>query len=957
MTDAEQREAARQFIKRWRRGGDEKQQCHLYWIDLLQNVLGIENPTGYIRFEKSVKLPEGDGKVHTRYIDGYIPDVHVLIEQKGSKHQLDEKEPQSGGEMLTPYEQAKRYNDNLPISEKARWIVTCNFTDIWVYDMDTSVPVPEKINLLEMQDKYKKLDFLVKKDVKELSHEMEVSIKAGDLVGLIYDAFRKQYGIPDKAPKNESEEENKKREHKLRSLNALCVRLVFLLYAEDAGIFERDQFDSYMRQFSVKESRHALIELFKVLDTPENERDEYLEDDLAAFPYVNGGLFSDESIEIPQFNEEIRNLLLEDASEGFDWRDISPTIFGAVFESTLNPETRRAGGMHYTSIENIHKVIDPLFLDDLKAEFEEIKAIAVQKTKRQHLIAFQDKLASLTFLDPACGSGNFLTESYLSLRRLENQVIRELTGGQIALGTEQYNPIKVSIQQFYGIEINDFAVTVAKTALWIAESQMLEETKAILYGFNDDFLPLKTYVNITEGNALRLDWNNVAPKEKLNYIMGNPPFIGYSYQSKSQKKDILNLYLDESGKSYRGSGKIDYVSGWYFKAADLICGTSIRCAFVSTNSITQGEQVTYVWKPLIVRFGIHIDFAYRTFRWDSEASLKAHVHCVIIGYSSCHSTRNKSLYTTNYKTNEGGTIEEIEEKTVDRINPYLIPAQDFFIENRTNPLCNVPKMMSGNRPADGGNLILSAEEYEHLIKKEPSAEKFVKRFMMGNEFINSIPRYCLWLVGISPSELKKYPLVLNRVEKCRENRLSGAPDRQKLAETPTLMREQLNPDHFVAIPVVSSQRRRYIPIGYLDNSVIAGNKLFIIPDAKLYHFGILESNVHMAWMRVVCGRLKSDYSYSKGLVYNNFPWPSPTDSQKQKVEQTAQGVLDARALYPDSSLADLYDPLTMPPELRKAHQANDRAVMAAYGFSLKMSESDCVAELMKMYQRLTEEKK
>lgn len=436
MTDAEQREAARQFINRWKQGGDEKQQCHPYWIELLQNVLGIENPTGYIRFEKSVKLPEGDGKVHTRYIDGYIPDIQVLIEQKGSKHPLDEKELQSGGEMLTPYEQAKRYNDNLPLSEKARWIVTCNFTEIWVYDMDTSVPEPDKINLLELPDKCKKLDFLVKKDVKELSHEMEVSIKAGDLVGLIYDAFRKQYGIPEKAPKEESDDDKAKREHKLRSLNALCVRLVFLLYAEDAGIFERDQFDEYMRQFSVHDSRRALIDLFKVLDTPIDDRDEYLEDDLAAFPYVNGGLFADESIEIPQFNEEIRKLLLEDASEGFDWRDISPTIFGAVFESTLNPETRRAGGMHYTSIENIHKVIDPLFLDDLKAEFEEIKAIAVQKTKRQRLIAFQDKLASLTFLDPACGSGNFLTESYLSLRRLENRVIQELTGGQIALGTE-----------------------------------------------------------------------------------------------------------------------------------------------------------------------------------------------------------------------------------------------------------------------------------------------------------------------------------------------------------------------------------------------------------------------------------------------------------------------------------------------------------------------------------------
>ena len=950
MTDAEQREAARQFINRWKNGGDEKQQCHPYWIELLQNVLGIENPTRYIRFEKSVKLPEGDGKVHTRYIDGYIPDVHALIEQKGSKHPLDEKESQSGGEMLTPYEQAKRYNDNLPLSEKARWIVTCNFTEIWVYDMDTSVPEPEKINLIELQDKYKKLDFLVKKDVKELSHEMEVSIKAGDLVGLIYDAFRKQYGIPDKAPKNESEEEKKKREHKLRSLNALCVRLVFLLYAEDAGIFERDQFDSYMRQFSVKESRHALIELFKVLDTTENERDEYLEDDLAAFPYVNGGLFSDESIEIPQFNDEIRKLLLEDASEGFDWRDISPTIFGAVFESTLNPETRRAGGMHYTSIENIHKVIDPLFLDDLKAEFEEIKAIAVQKTKRQRLIAFQDKLASLTFLDPACGSGNFLTESYLSLRRLENQVIQELTGGQITLGTEQHNPIKVSIQQFYGIEINDFAVTVAKTALWIAESQMLEETKAILYGFNDDFLPLKTYVNITEGNALRIDWNDVIPKENLNYIMGNPPFVANRGRVKSTERSSSGIMTDEQKMDRfnlfgKDGGELDYVSCWLMKSAIYISNTRIQVAFVSTDSICQGQQVEPLWSKLF-NLGVHINFAWRSFKWVSEATENATVFVVIVGFA---------LFERSYKYIFADNT-AIEAKN---INAYLIDAPDIVVKKRSKPLCNMPRIGIGNKPIDGGYYLFEKNEMDEFVKIEPMAKSYFRPWYGSREFINRCPRYCLWLGDCSPGELRKMHECMKRVQAVRDYRLqSKSAGTRKLADRPTHFHvENMPSTNYIVIPGVSSARRRYIPMGFMTPDILCSNLVLIMPDASLYHFGVLESNVHMAWMRTVCGYFGPSYRYSVGVVYNNFPWPSPTDDQKQKIEQTAQGILDARALYPDSSLADLYDPLTMPPELRKAHIANDRAVMAAYGFSLKMSESECVAELMKMYQRLTEEKK
>ncbi len=945
MTDTKQREAARQFVYKWANGGDEKQDCHPYWLGLLQNVLGVENAIDYIVFEKTVKLPEGDGKIHTRYIDGYIKDVKVLIEQKGSVHKLDEKEPQSGGEMLTPYEQAKRYNDNLPSSEKARWIVTCNFVEIWIYDMDTVVPEPVKITLSDLQSKFPLLDFLVKKETKGLSHEMEVSIKAGDIVGLIYDAFLKQYGISEIGTKNETKEEKEKREHKLRSLNALCVRLVFLFYAEDAGIFERAQFHDYLESFPAALCRKALVDLFKILDTPIAEREEYLEENLAAFPYVNGGLFADENIIIPQIDEEIRSLLLNKASENFNWRDISPTIFGAVFESTLNPETRRAGGMHYTSVENIHKVIDPLFLDDLKAEFQDICAIQQPRSKKSRLDTLQRKLASIVCLDPAAGSGNFLTESYLSLRRLENQIIYEKTAGQMSLAHEDGGLIQVSIQQFYGIEINDFAVTVAKTALWIAESQMLEETKELIYGFNQDFLPLKTYVNITEGNALQLDWNEIVPKEKLSYIMGNPPFVGYSFQSKGQKADILSVYVDENRKPYKTAGKIDYVAGWYFKAAELMQGTKSRTAFVSTNSITQGEQVSGVWKPIYDRFGIHIDFGYRTFVWDSEANDKAHVHVVIVGFSSSKDSEHKYIF------------EDGQRKEAKNINPYLLDAPLVFVENMNKSLCGMKKITTGNRPADGGHLIIEDSDYASFIEQEPGAKKHIKKLVGSVEFINKKDRWCLWLTGVTPTELRRMPQVMKRIELCRQDRLDS-PDagRKKLADTPTLFRETQNPDRYIVIPKVSSQKRRYIPIGYLSGDTIPTDLLFIIPDADLYYFGILMSNVHMAWMRAVCGRMKSDYRYSGNLVYNTFPWPSPTDAQKQKIEQTAQAILDARALYPDSSLADLYDELTMPPELRRAHQLNDKAVMQAYGFDIKTTtENSCVAELMKLYQKLTNE--
>lgn len=925
MTDTQRRAAAKQFAADWQGKGYEKGHSQTFWLSLLQKVYGVEEPDKFITFEDQIMLD------HTSFIDGFIPSTHVLIEQKSLGKELNKPIKQSDGSLLSPFQQAKRYAAELPYSQRPRWIVTCNFAEFYVYDMERPTGDPEIIKLCDLEKEYYRLQFLVDTGDTNIKKEMEVSLQAGEIVGVLYDALLKQYKAPEA-------------EDTLKSLNALCVRLVFCLYAEDAGIFgSKSMFHDYLRDIPASGIRKALVELFRILDQKPEQRDKYLADDnpaLAAFPYVNGGLFSDENIEIPPFTEELKNLLLEKASGDFDWSVISPTIFGAVFESTLNPETRRSGGMHYTSIENIHKVIDPLFLDGLRSELEEIKEIAVDKTRKARLDTFQSKLAGLTFLDPACGSGNFLTETYLSLRKLENEVLRCATD-QISMDLDGI--IQVSIGQFYGIEINDFAVTVAKTALWIAESQMMKETEDVVH-MSLDFLPLKSYANITEGNALRLDWESVVPKDKLNYIMGNPPFVGYSLQSKGQKEDILSVYVDEKGKPYKTAGKIDYVSGWYFKAAQLMQGTDIRTAFVSTNSITQGEQVAGVWKPLYDRFGIHIDFAHRTFRWDSEASIKAHVHCVIVGFSPAPNQAPKRIYT----------MERYQE--AENINPYLLDAPNAFVDSRNKPICDVPLMTTGNRPADGGHLIIEADEYDEFIAKEPNALPYIKRLVGAAEFINNKKRWCLWLVGISPAELRKMPLVLQRVEACKADR-ENAPDagRRKLAERPTQFREINNPDTFVVVPAVSSERRRYVPIGFLDKNTIATNLVITIPDAQLYHFGVLTSNVHMAWMRAVCGRLKSDYRYSKDVVYNNFPWPTLTDAQKAKIEQTAQAILDARALYPDCSLADLYDEIAMPPELRKAHQQNDRAVMQAYGFDVATTtETSCVAELMRMYQKLTD---
>ena len=925
----EQKKAAKAFAEKWQGRGYEKGETQSFWSELLQTVYGVEIPSAYMECEVQVQLE------NTSFIDIYLPATKVMIEQKSINKDLSKAIRQSDGTMLTPLQQLKRYAAALGYFKYPRWGITCNFREFYIYDMGQPNGEPAVLKLEDLPIEYHRLNFLVDAGDDRIKQELEVSLNAGALVGRMYEMLLKQYG------ENPTEE-------MLKSLNMLIVRIVFCLYAEDAGIFgRRNMFHDYLADFQPKHFRRALIDLFEVLDTPDNARDPYMEKILAEFPYVNGGLFADNHLIIPTFSEECVDLILNVACP-FSWEGISPTIFGAVFESTLSAKIRRSGGMHYTSLENIHKVIDPLFLNDLQKEYEAIAEIPQPKVQKQKLEAFQDKLAGLKFFDPACGSGNFLTETYISLRRLENKVIDRLTKGQIVLG-EMASPVKVNIHQFYGIEINDFACVVAKTAMWIAELQMMQETQSIVE-MNLDFLPLKSYVNIVEGNALRKDWQEVLPPSQCNYIMGNPPFVGYSLQSKEQKADMLDIYVDEKGKSYKTAGKIDYVAGWYFKAAEYMQNTGVHTAFVSTNSITQGEQVAAVWKPLYDRFGIHIDFAWRTFIWNSESNEKAHVHCVIIGFS--HDT----VYINNINYDkmiysEGGTL------TANNINPYLIDAPDIFIESRKTTLNDIPMMVYGNKPTDGGNLFLSPEERDVLWEREPDIRPYIKQIYGASEYINNIKRYCLWLVGISPNIARKSNFIRERVQAVREFRLSSSKKQTKeSANTPMLFQEIRQPDSkYIIVPCHSSQTRRYIPLGFVSQDIIVNNAVQIIPMATIYHFGILTSNVHMAWVRTVCGRIKSDYRYSKDIVYNNFPWPTPTEAQKAKIEKTAQGILDARAKYPDSSLADLYDEVLMPPELRKAHQANDRAVMEAYGFWGKLNtESECVAQLMKLYQQLVE---
>lgn len=884
------------FFVRWA-DADEISSTPTFWLAIIREVLGFEPPEKYIDFQKRVMLS------HISFIDAYIPSTGIIIEQKSSSIDLDKPQQQSDGSILTPYQQAKRYYNELPFSERGRYIITSNFRQIRIHDLEHPHNPPTVILLEELEQKKDSLAFLVLSD-KEYYRERDISLQAGELVSKLYDALESSYkGDDPKFTLNK---------HMRESINIFCVRIVFLLYAEDAGLLSKSQFHDYL-QARIHNVRESLLLLFNVLSQKQDERDPYMDSDLLAFPYINGGLFEEQHITLPRFNSQITSTILREMSEGFNWKDISPTIFGALFESTLNDETRKLGGMHYTSLENIHKVIDPLFLDQLGRELTNILDIPDNIQRTIMLRNFRTKLTSIRILDPACGSGNFLTESYLSLCRLELSVID-------ALGDS--SPLSVSVSQFSGIECNDFAVRVARTALWISEAQMKDKS-------HEQKLPLKHYGNIHELDALTTDWHEIVTPSANLYIVGNPPYMGYSGQTRAQKDALTALGC---------SPKVDYVAGWYHKASGFMKGTEARAAFVSTNSITQGEQVSMVFKPLY-EMGINIDFAHTSFVWDNEADEKAKVHVVVIGFDACEA-RVRRLYT------EGGIIES------PNINFYLAAAPTVFAEARAEPLsADAPRMILGNMARDDGNLMMTLEERAELIAKYPAVGKLIRPFMGAREFINRKPRYCLWLAGASPKDFVHCKPVMERVGRVKEFRLaSKKAETRKLAETPTLFAEIRPSDsEYIAVPRHSSEKRKYVPIGWLPAEVIPGDAMFMIPNAGLYHFGIITSRAHMAWMRMVCGRLREDYRYSNTVVYNTFVWPGATVKQRERIEACAQGILDARGLYPECTFGELYNDDAMPVELRRAHERNDEAVMRAYGWDAGMSDDEVVGRLFELY--------
>ena len=881
------------FVKAWTGRGYEKGEAATFWLQFLRDVLNIADPEKFIQFE----MPVSGG-----FIDAYLKDTRVIIEQKSLNVKLDD----------AVYQQAKKYDNALNISRKACWIVTCNFQEFMIYDMDKNKSQfkPIKILLADLPKEFHSFDFLIKK--RDFVKEKNLSAKAGQVIQKFYLKLKKRYYDPYSRETFES-------------LNKLCVRLVFCLYAESADVFkEHKMFTEYLRKFQNDKFsfRSALIELFKTLNTPLEKRSPYLGDDLKDFPYVDGGLFNEEKFDFPNFTPRDRDILFNELCN-LRWQDINPTIFGAVFESVLDlnetDNIRKEHGIHYTAPENIHKVIDPLFINDLQKKFEACNT-------REDLFALQEEIARIKIFDPACGSGNFLTESYLSLREIENSILEVLVADGVKF-TE--NPIKVSIENFYGIEINGFAVAVAKTALWISEIQMRQKTAAII-GKNLSHFPLKKIPNIHCANALTTDWSKIIAPQNLNFIISNPPFVGFTYQSAEQKADLL-------AATKLKSKNIDYVCAWYFKAADFIQGTQIRCAFVSTNSICQGEQVAIIWKPLLDKF--NIDFAWRTFTWNSESNQKAHVHVVIIGFSQVEGLQ-KFIF-------DGDQV-----ILAENINAYLMNAPNIFIESRNEPICDAPPMRVGNRPTDGGNLIIEAADYDEFIKREPLAQKYIRPYIGAKEFINGKMRYCLWLVDCPPNELRKMPLVYERVKAVETFRLNcKSSTTRKSNKSPALFQAIAQPTtDYLAIPRISSERRKYVPVGFMTPDIIVSDDVQYVQDATIYHFGVLISSVHMAWLKTVCGRLEMRYRYSATIVYNNFIWCSATAKEKAAIIATAKNILEVRARYSDSTLADLYDPVAMPADLRKAHELNDKAVMKAYGFRADFTEAEIVGELFKMYQ-------
>lgn len=898
------KDRAVKFSKEWADTSNEEADAKPFLVEFF-NVFGISNKR-VATFEHRVKkLDDTEG-----YIDLLWKGM-ILVEMKSRGKNLDKA-----------YIQAKNYLHGLKDFELPKYILVSDFENFHLYDLEENTIID--FVLKDLVHNVQHFSYLLGYQKKVYKEQDPANIKAAELMGKLHDQLE-EIGYSG------------------HSLEVYLVRLLFCLFAEDTTIFNKQQFQDYIEyrtQDDGSDLAARLQELFQVLNTPKEKRFKNLDEQLADFPYVNGKLF-EENLPTASFDSKMRKALLNCCY--LDWSKISPAIFGSMFQSVMNPQERRNLGAHYTSEKNILKLITPLFLDELRQEFNDIVQSSSKGAARtKKLMEYHKKLRSLTFLDPACGCGNFLVITYRELRLLEIDVLRALySKGEIA--TDIANIIWVDVDQFYGIEYEEFPARIAEVAMWLIDHQM---NMIVSNQFGEYFvrLPLKKSAHIIHGNALRIDWGTIVPKEELSFIIGNPPFLGKSNQNVEQKKDMHLVFQGISGV-----GVLDYVSAWYMKSAQLIQNSKIKVAFVSTNSITQGEQVGILWSILFVKYKIKIHFAHNTFKWQNEAKGNAGVHVVIIGFANFDVDRKKIF---EYENVQG----DAHEVNVKNINPYLVEGRDIWINKTRKPICPVPEMNYGSMPNDGGNLLMNQSERDELLLRCPEARKYVKRFVMGDELINNIPRFCLWLENISPEDLRKLPLIKERVDAVKKTReYSSRPTTNELALFPTRFGEVRQPKgDYIALPRVSSENRKYIPIAILNSDIIAGDKVYTIENSTLYHFGILTSKIHMDWMRLTAGRLESRYSYSNSITYNNYPWPEkPTAKQIKTIEEKAQKVLDARAQFPNSSLADLYDPLAMPPVLVKAHNELDKAVDLAYRSQPFTSEANRMEFLFELYEKYT----
>ena len=910
---------AEAFASRWASKGNENQDTQRFWIDFYQNVLGVEDAVSRLEFEKPVST---DASTHEGYIDVFIPSAKTLVEQKSLGIDLAKEETRQG-RKVTPAKQGNAYAQGMPLSQQPRYIVACNFAEFWVFDRERDSLCREpifKLSLAELPKNLAAVQLLKGGAEAPATISRAVSVEAGKIMSKLHDQAAEAFDDPD-TPENH------------HALSVLMTRLMFLMFCEDAGLMEPNAFRDYVAHFQAGDLRRGLKDLFVWLDTKDENRDKYAEDWLKKLPYMNGGLFR-ERTEIPPLSESFRHTLIVEGCQEFDWTGVSPTVFGSIFEGALSHDHRRANGQHFTSPENIHKVIDPLFLDGLKAEFDKACAKPVAGGARTRALKeLHEKIGSISILDPAAGSGNFLTESYLCLRQLENRILFELQGEQTSFRFEEVEAadVLVSLKNFHGIELEDFACCVARTALWIAEKQADADTAKVTQRVYQE-LPLTDYEGIVNANALRIDWNDVVPADEVDFIIGNPPFIGKKEQNSEQKKELKEAF---GGRSV---GNLDYVGGWFKRASDYIGVGSARAAFVATNSISQGEQPALLWPP-IFNAGLKIAFARRTFTWSSQADDEAHVHVVVV------SIANKP---GDVRLFDGSAVENVAE-----INPYLFPGASSVVTSRSCPLSQVPTMSYGSMPIDNGCLILSRDEAKEIVDSNPELAPAIRKYVGGKEFLSGTERYCLWFKGLDPTLALKSPYVMERIERCRAFReSSNRPQTKAAAVTPYLFGEIRQPDCAALVfPKVSSGTRRYIPIGFVSPETIISGSALMIPNATMFNFGVLSSKFHNAWMRVVAGRMKSDYQYSANIVYNNFVWPEASDIAVANIEKAAKTVLDVRDKHSDLSLAKLYDKRSAPllPDLYAAHDDLDRAVEAAYGVDFDGDEKRIVAHLFKLY--------